>query len=285
MPNATPLIDTHVHFWDPSRLSYPWLKDFPDISRRHLPADYLAEMGSQPLAGMVFVECNCLPEETEAEVAWVTALAQAEPRLRGIVAYCEIAEGDAARPQLERLAVQDLVKGIRRNIQQEPDASVILQPDFLAGVRAVGDVGLSFDLCFKHYQLPQVTQLVQQCPEVFFILDHLGKPAICDGNFDPWRAELKELADCTNVVAKISGMITEADFKRWTVDDLKPYFEHMVTCFGPERLMFGGDWPVLRLASNLGRWVEVLDELTVGWYPGDRNRLFHNNAVTYYRLD
>ncbi|RME63007.1 MAG: amidohydrolase, partial [Caldilineae bacterium] len=244
----TAYIDTHVHFWNPDHLTYPWLDQAPAIKRPFLPGHLAQATAGLDLAGIVFVQADCLPEQSLAEAEWVTALAQVEPRIRGIVAHAPLEAGAAARDALAALQKLPLVKGIRRLIQSEP-LGFCVQPDFVRGVQLLPAYGFSFDICIYHPQLGDVLRLVEQCPDVSFILDHIGKPAIKDGIREPWMSQLRELAAFPNVHCKLSGMVTEADHARWTPDDLKPYMEHVLDCFGPERTVFGSDWPVVNLAA------------------------------------
>jgi len=142
----------------------------------------------------------------------------------------------------------------------------------------------SFDLCIYHRQLANVIRLVRQCPEVSFVLDHLGKPGIRARLLDPWRAELRELAALPNVVCKLSGVATEADHAAWTAADLRPYLDHALLCFGPGRLLFGGDWPVSTQATGYPRWVEVVDAALQGCTAEERQRIFARNAEAIYRI-
>jgi L-fuconolactonase len=280
-----PLIDTHVHLWDPGRLSYPWLAEVPALNRPFLPDDYRRAGGPVPVAGMVFVQCECLPVQSAAEVAWVAELARAEPRLRGIVAQAPLEQGAAVEADLAQLAANPLVKGVRRLLQAESDDAFCLRPDFVRGVQLLPRYGLSFDLCIHHRQLANVVQLVRQCPEVRFVLDHIGKPDIKAGRLDPWRAELRALAALPNTWCKLSGLATEADCAKWTPADLRPYFEHTIEAFGAGRLMFGGDWPVSTLATDFPRWVATVDAALGGASPEERHRIFVRTAEDFYRLE
>ncbi|MBM3852320.1 MAG: amidohydrolase [Verrucomicrobia bacterium] len=279
-----PLIDTHVHLWDPGRLGYPWLAEVPALNRPFLPADYRRACGPVPVAGMVFVQCECAPAQSAAEVAWVTELARAEPRLCGIVAQAPLEKGAAAEADLARLAANPLVKGVRRLLQAEADDAFCLRSDFLRGVQLLPRYGLSFDICIYHRQLANVVTLVRQCPHVRFVLDHIGKPDIKAGRLDPWRAELRELAALPNTWCKLSGLATEADCATWTPADLQPYIEHTIETFGARRLMFGSDWPVSTLATDYPRWVATVDAALAGASPEDRHRIFEGNASECYRL-
>ena len=283
MPNF-PLVDTHLHIWDTGRLRYPWLANVPVLNRNHSIEDYRHACGSIAVAKMVFVQCECDFAQFQEEADWVTEVARTDPRIRGIVAWAPLEKGDAAEADVARLAANPLVKGIRRIIQFEPDMEFCLRPDFVRGVQRLARHGLSFDLCINHRQLANTLELVRQCPNVRFILDHIGKPDIKVGRLDPWRAELREFARADNVVCKLSGLVTEADFAKWTTADLRPYFDHVVDCFGLSRVMFGGDWPVSAQATDYPRWVTTLDELLHGSSPDELHRVYVRNAESFYRV-
>ncbi|NJN84460.1 MAG: amidohydrolase family protein, partial [Caldilineaceae bacterium] len=198
-------------------------------------------------------------------------------------AHAPLEKGDAVRGQLAELAANPLVKSVRRLIQSE-GVDFPLQPDFVRGVKLVAEHGLRFDLCIFHPQLANTVRLVEQCPEVSFVLDHIGKPDIKNGLMEPWREEIVALASLPNVYCKLSGMVTEADHQRWTPDDLKPYIDHVVAAFGKERIMYGGDWPVSTQAATYRRWLETLDWATADFSPADKHKLFYQNAVDFYGL-
>jgi len=280
-----PIIDTHVHLWDPRRFRIPWLDGVPQINQTYALKEYAEHTQGVTIEAMVYLEVDVAPSYRLLEAQWVNALANEEPRLRAIVPSAPLEDGDCARSYLEALkSLGPRVKGVRRLLQAEPDDAFALRPDFVRGVRALADYDFSFDICIFHRQLPAVIELVRRCPEVRFILDHLGKPDIKAGLRDPWQAHIRALAALPNVVCKISGMVTEADHARWTVDDLRPYFETVYDAFGPDRVMFGGDWPVVLLASSYKRWVETVDALTQGLSEDDRRKLWAENAKRVYRL-
>lgn len=283
MPNF-PIVDTHVHLWDLGRLNYPWLAKSRMLNRNFLPADFRRASEAVKIEKIVFVQCDCVPEQAVAEAEWVASLARDEPRLRGIVARASLEKGEAAQEQVARLAELPLVKGVRRLIQGEADPAFCVRPDFVRGVQLLHGFGLSFDLCITHRQLAATIELVRQCPDVAFVLDHIGKPDIKSGRMDPWRAELRELAQLGNVSCKISGMATEADWAKWTTADLRPYIEHVIACFGFDRVMFGGDWPVSTQATDYARWVATLDEVLRGCSRDELQRFYVANAERFYRL-
>jgi L-fuconolactonase len=273
-----------VHLWDPGRLRYPWLDDLPALNRPFLPADFRAACGPVALRQAVFVECGCRTPQRLKEVRWITGLARRERGLSGIVAAVRLEQGERARADLEVLARNPLVKGVRRLLQGEADPGFCLQADFVTGVKGLAEFGFSFDLCIAHSQLPAVTRLVRQCPGVRFVLDHAGKPPIREQRLDPWRQHLRSLAALPNVWCKLSGLVTEADHAQWTVGHLQPYIAHVVECFGFDRVMFGGDWPVSTLATDYPRWVEALCAAVAGATEDQLKKLFHDNAREFYRL-
>lgn len=278
------VLDSHVHFWNPQRLSYPWLKSVPTLNRSWGPAEFSEATRGLGVEGLVFVECGREPGQNVEEAAWIADLAASDPRIRGIVAHAAVERGLGVEPELSALSRHRLVKGVRRLLQDEADPRFCLQPAFIDGVRAAGERGFTFDVCIYHVQLAAVIELVRRCPGVTFVLDHLGKPAVREGRLDPWRQELRELAALPNVWCKMSGLTTEADHARWTAQDLRPYLEQVLECFGFERTLFGGDWPVSTLATSYSRWLGVVRETVAGASLEDRQRLFRGNAERCYRL-
>lgn len=277
-----PLVDSHVHLWDPQRFSLPWLADLPQLNRPYNLEQYTNATQSLPVSGMVYVEVGVAPAEALSEAHEIAQLARHEPRIQAIVAAAPLEQGSAIRGYLETLvALGPCIKGVRRNLQDEA-LDFCLQPAFLQGVRLLCEYKLSFDLCIKHQHLPAVTELVRQCPEVTFILDHIGKPAIKQGQIDPWSTHLKQLATLPNISCKISGLVTEADHRQWKAADLAPYIQTVLEAFGEDRVMFGGDWPVLLLASSYQRWYETLHRSISDLSPVAQRKFWGENARRIY---
>ncbi len=279
-----PIVDTHVHLWHPKQLRYPWLSEVPTLNRAYLLKDYIAAYGALEIESIVFVQCDTHPDDGLKETAWVTSLAAVDPRIRGIVAWAPLEEGEQVAPFVEKLAENRLVKGIRRLIQSE-SVDFCIQPNFVSGVKVLSRYGLSFDICIFHPQLANAIRLVEQCPHVQFILDHIGKPDIKHQLFDPWKQEIATLAAFPNVHCKISGLVTEADLEKWTPADLQPYIEHVISCFGFDRVIYGSDWPVSTQASDYPRWVQTLKDAVSGCSSEALRNLFRDNAIKFYRLD
>lgn len=284
MPDV-PIVDTHVHLWDPARFRMPWLDGLGDLNRPFGPADYRAQTSGLAIEAIVYVEVAVEPVFALLEARWADAQALDEPRLQGIVAHAPLEYGERARSYLDALAaVGPRVKGVRRLLQDEPDREFCLRPDFVRGVQILPEFGYSFDICIYHPQLASAVELARRCPQTTFILDHIAKPGIRAGLREPWMAQMRELAALPNVACKISGVATEADHARWTDDDIAPYVAHALDVFGDERVMFGSDWPVALLATSYARWVETLDALTADLDAAARRRLWAANARRWYRL-
>ncbi|MBI2939537.1 MAG: amidohydrolase family protein [Chloroflexi bacterium] len=280
-----PIVDTHLHLWDPDRLYLPWIEGSPVLNKRYDLAEFREHTAGIAIEAMVYLQVEAAPPYALLEAQWVADRAREDSRIGGIVPWAPLEYGDQARPFLEALlAISPLVKGIRRIIQFEPDPTFAIQPRFVRGVQILPEYGLSFDICIDHRHVANTIKLVGQCPNTRFILDHIGKPNIKDRVLEPWRTGLRDLASFPNVICKMSGLVTEADHQRWTPDDLRPYVEHVLEVFGEDRVAFGGDWPVAFQASTYRRWVETLDALTADLSPRARKKLWAENGRQFYRL-
>jgi L-fuconolactonase len=284
--STLPIIDTHVHLWDLDRMAYPWLEDLPSIHETYRLEEYNAAAGDAPVEALIFVECTVSfdNEKSRQEVQWVSSLAEHEERIQGIVAHASLETGHADRDHLEWLAQQPLVTGVRRILQSEPD-EFLQRPSFVEGVRMLAEFDFTFDITVRAAQLPSVIDLVDKCPDVDFVLDHIGKPNIQDGEFEPWSESLSALAERPNVVCKLSGVLTEANPEDWTTAEVRPYIDHAIEQFGVDRLMFGGDWPVLLLAADYPTWLEVLTNILERHTTDQKRRLFQKTAERVYQLE
>ncbi len=280
-----PIVDSHVHLWDPARFRMPWLDGNQVLNKPFGPADFREHSEGIAVEGIVYLEVDIAAPYKLLEARWVAELPADAPPILAIIPSAPLEYGERARAFVEALVATDpRVKGIRRLIQGEPDPDFCVQPDFIRGVQLLPEYGLSFDLCIKHHQLPNTLLLVRACPEVSFVLDHIGKPDIEAGLLDPWRAGITELASLPNVSCKLSGMVTEADHQHWTTADLAPFARHILESFGEDRVMFGGDWPVALLASPYRRWADTVEELTAALSPAAKQKLWRDNARRFYRL-
>lgn len=269
-----PIVDTHVHFWDTERLDYPWLKNSALLNRPYLLKDYDEAIGPVNVGKIVFIEAACADVHAMDEVSWVTSLAKEDSRIRGIVANVPLEQGGTVLPKLEALTANRLVKGIRRFFSTEKDVPYGLLPALLEGVKCLERFGLHFDLGLKRGQIPVAVELVRQCPNIKFMLNHIGVPDIKNNDLDSWRKEIRTLAEYPNVYCKMSGAATVADHESWTIEDLKPALDHVIECFGFDRTVFGSDWPVMLLATPYQRWVKTVTAAVKGCSETELRQLF-----------
>lgn len=281
-PEPLRLVDAHVHLWDTERLAYPWLRALPSLQRRFDVGDYAKATEGWRVDQLVFVQGECQPDQALDEVVFAEEQARVDARIGAIVAYAPLERGTALAPWLEELARSPLVRGVRRMTDDEP--GLCLTAPFREAVRLLPEYDLSLDLSVKPGQWEETLGLVESCPHTQFVLDHLGKPAIRDRDFASCEAFLQRLAPMPNVVAKLSGLVTEADWHRWQPADLKPYVEVAVELFGFDRLLVGSDWPVVLLAGRLPDWLNTLTELLAAYPPDSVSRVFSENARRVYRL-
>ena len=280
-----PIIDAHLHLYDPGVIAFPWMAEAPALDEPHLPDRFLAATGGVSVEAAVFVEVDAAPGAHLDEARFVAALDA--PFLRGMVASMPLEEGpDAVADDLAAYAAMPLARGVRRLIERhEDEPGWAAREAFVEAVRGLPRHGMTFDLCLKHGQMAETIELVRLCPGVRFVLDHIGKPGIREGLSAPWREEIATLAERPNVWCKVSGVVTEADHANWTFEGVAPYVRHAIDRFGYDRVMFGGDWPVSELATSYVRWIEVVERVTEDATPSERRRLWRENAADFYRLE
>ena len=279
-----PIIDSHIHLLDQNRFGYAWADGAPALKRDWTVEDLQGAAKPYEIEGLVFVEVDVDMPQYLDEAEWVDGLAKSDKRVMGAVVCLPLEKGAAIEPEMARVAKLRTVRGVRRLIQNQPDPEYVLKPGFLEAMRLLPKYHLSFDVCIFHPQMLNTLKMIRGLPEVAFVLDHIGKPGIKAGLLDPWRAHLREMAAMPNVVCKLSGVTTEADHRNWTPDQLRPYIDHVIECFGPDRILYGGDWPVSELAGSYLQWLSTLDWATRGFSATDKRKLFRDNAVKAYRL-
>ncbi|MDT7723892.1 MAG: L-fuconolactonase [Actinomycetota bacterium] len=276
------MIDAHHHLWDPSRREYPWMAgEALDPIRRPYTVDDLRKVTEAAgVRATVLVQTVSSREETEEFLD----TAAAEPVIAGVVGWVDLAAVDVA-DQLAALAERGPLVGIRHQVEGETDVDWLVRPDILRGLAAVGAAGLSYDLLVRLDQFDAARAAVDALPEVSFVLDHAGKPPISQGPWEPWASESASLAERPNVYCKLSGMVTEADWTQWRVGHLRRYAEHVLDSFGPERLMFGSDWPVCELAASYQVVRDAAMSLTGPLSDAERLEVFQLTAARAYPLD
>jgi predicted TIM-barrel fold metal-dependent hydrolase len=277
------IIDTHQHLWDLDLFSYAWLQSLPSLNRSFRMADYFQAVAGLDLEKSVHLEADVDEKYMLAETRHILSLAeQPDNPLEGVVA-CGRPERSDFRNYLEQILGRPKLKGIRRILHTQPD-ELAQGRTFKDNVRSLAVYGLSFDLCVLARQLPIAIRLAEYCPAVTFILDHCGVPQVKERILDPWRAHIREISGLPHVFCKLSGLVAYADPARWSPEDLRPYVEHVIECFGWDRVMFGSDWPVCTLSATYKQWVETLSLLTQSAGEEKRSKLFHDNAALVYRL-
>jgi L-fuconolactonase len=279
------LVDSHVHFWDRARFEYLWLEGENSALRRdylpeHLRED-VAEIDAVKILGHVFVQADCRSEQSAHETAWVHELARAGAPILAVVAHAPLERGSACADELDRLALSPLVSGVRRLLQDEP-AGFMSDPAFVEGVRRLSAHGFVMDLCVRPHQLDEIARLADRCPDVLFVLDHLGKPSVRSGDLGDWAAALARVAALPNVRCKLSGLATEAPARLRNVEGLRPWLDHALDVFGPARCMFGSDWPVVRASTSYRQWCEIVLDVVSGLEPNDRTSVLSATALDAY---
>lgn len=277
------IIDTHQHLWDTKLFSYTWCLAIPILNRNFLLENYLDATRGTDLYKSVHVEADVDEPYMLEETRHILSLADEDNPLEGVVA-CGRPESADFKSYLDKIAGHPKLKGIRRVLHTQPD-NLAASAVFTDNIRLLEEYDLSFDICVLARQLPVAIDLVKECPRVSFILDHCGVPQVKEKILDPWRADIKEISSFPNVVCKVSGLVAYADPKGWTPEDLRPFVDHVVECFGWNRVMFGSDWPVCTLAASLQQWVDALLYLTRAAGESNQQMLFQENAERVYRLD
>jgi L-fuconolactonase len=277
------VIDTHAHFWDVKALRYPWIEPRSIFDRTYSLRDYQRAAAGIPISRMIFVECDAHPSCSLREARWVEELAAVDPRIQGIVAHVTLTGNPDVGADLDALSALPLLKGVRDNIQNNPPGFAISEA-FVRGVKEIARRGLHFELCLKHGQLDETLELVRHCPEARFVLDHCAKPDIRGGGKEPWATQMRAMAALPNVVCKISGLVTEADWEKWLPAEILWFARQAADAFGPARIMFGSDWPVNEAAGGYAQWYRVAEALTASWSAADRESFFYRNAERVYRL-
>lgn len=277
------IVDTHQHLWDLDKLPYSWTANQPKLNRSFRMEDYLAATQGIEIVKSVHVEADIDEAFIADETRYILELSERDDNpLSGVVANAR-PEYDNFRDSLLPFAKHPNLKGIRRLLQSEPDA-LSTTTTFRENIRSLEEFGLSFDICVRDHQLPVAIQLVNDCPNVSFVLDHCGNPDIKNRNYDFWRERIIEIADLPNVVIKVSGIVVNTDVENWTVEDLRPAVEHVIASFGWDRVMFGSDWPVCTLAASYRQWFDALNFLVKDASEENRRKLFKENAERIYRL-
>ena len=272
------MIDSHQHFWQVGRFDYPWMsKDLGVLYRDYLPDDLAPILQQNGVRKTILVQAS----NSVAESRWLLDLADGNSFIAGVVGWVDLmsVEIDA---QLDELCAHPKFKGVRHLVESEPHDDWLVQPAVLAGLRNLSARGLSYDLLVHTRHLQYVPPVAERCPDLALVIDHMAKPPIARNEIKEWSQALKPVACYSNVHCKLSGLVTEANWSSWQTNDLRPYVEYALELFGPDRMMFGSDYPVCLLAAPYDRVLESFQEL-LG--DDDRDKIFCKNAARFYRLN
>lgn len=274
-------IDAHQHFWCYEPEEYAWIGESDSVLKRDfLPADLAPLTTRNEIHGTVAVQARQSLEETQ----WLLSLAEQSQLIRGVVGWVDLRNPDLEL-ELKKWNGNSLLKGFRHVLQDEPDPDFMLQQDFIGGLNTLQKLDYSYDLLIFAKQLPQAKRLLQKVPELRVVVDHIAKPDIASGDdFAEWQIGLQEMASFPNTYCKLSGMVTEADAQHWRQIDFYPYIQAVLSAFGPERVMFGSDWPVCLLAAEYHSVVQIVESYIDRYYPGYNSHIFGGNAKTFYQL-
>ncbi len=274
-------IDAHQHFWIHNNREFGWIDDSMAALRRNfLPEDLNPELRASGLQGSVVVQTRQTLEETN----WLLGLAEAHEWILGVVGWADL-RGPDIRSQLKTLTAHRKLVGLRHIVQSEPDDRFLLRPEFLRGIEMLEDFDLAFDILIYTKHLPVADEFVRKFPRQRFVLDHMAKPPIRDRQIEAWASGIRRLSEMPNVFCKLSGLVTEADWKSWTREDILPYLDVALASFGPKRLMIGSDWPVCLVAASYGNVIRMVKDYVTERVPEHAADIMGGNAQRFWRLE
>ena len=277
-------IDAHQHFWNYSPVEYPWIgAGMERLARNYLPADLAPHLAAAGLSGSVAVQAR----QSLAETLWLLDLADANPLVKGVVGWVDL-RSEGVADELAEFSPHPRFVGVRHVVQDEPDPRFLLGDTFVRGLRCLAPLDLTYDLLLYPQQLPAAVELAALLPEQPMVLDHLAKPRIRDGAaaaLESWRRDIEALARHANVSCKLSGLVTEAAWRAWKRQDFTPYLQVALDAFGPERLMFGSDWPVCLLAAEYAEVAGLVGDFIDTLAPAEQQAILGDTAARFYGLD
>ena len=272
-------IDAHHHFWTYDTVDYDWIDDSMNAIRRDFGPEHLKdEIRQAGVDAVISVQAR----QTLGETTWLLENARENDFIKGVVGWVPLVSPTVTE-DLDRLMTEPKLCGVRHVLQGEPDG-FMLRDDFNAGIHALRSRDLIYDILVFEHQLSETMKFVDRHPAQVFVLDHIAKPRVKAALLEPWKANLHELAKRENVFCKLSGVVTEANWTDWSVEQLRPYVETVIEAFGPSRLMFGSDWPVCLLATGYRQWVDTVRNLTREFSPAEQSQIFGETAQKAYRL-
>ena len=273
-------VDSHQHFWHYHPVRDAWITDEMAVLKRDfLPADFLPELRANGIDACVAVQAD----QSEEETRFLLDLAEKHREIAGVVGWVNLLD-ERVEERLEYFSHFRKLRGFRHIVQAEPDDRFLMRKEFLRGVGMLSRFGFTYDILIYARHLSVAAEFVQQFPSQKFVVDHMAKPQIKALELDDWSRGMRAIAKHPNVWCKVSGLVTEADWKRWTCDDFRPYLDVVFEAFGFDRLMFGSDWPVCLLGSNYRNVKAIVDDYTQSFSAIDKENIFGGNAIRFYGL-
>lgn len=273
-------IDAHQHFWTYDPHKHSWINNEMKVLKDNfLPPQLKKELDKAGVEGCVAVQAD----QSEEETKFLLKLAKEYDFIKGVVGWLDI-QGDHFEEQLQYYKKYNALKGLRHVVQDEPDDEFLLKNNFLRGIEALGDTDLTYDLLIHERHLPVAVKFISKFPSQKFVLDHIAKPKIKNQEIEPWKEGIMELAQHPNTFCKVSGLVTEADWNAWEPEDFKPYFDIVFEAFGVDRLMFGSDWPVCKLAASYTEVITLLLSYINDLSDREKAMILGGNAIQFYNL-
>ena len=279
------IIDTHQHLWDLKTFKLPWIKEGAPLARSYLMSDYFKATEGLNIVKTIYMEVDLDPAQQQAEAEFVieTCMQADNPMVAGVISGRPALDGFAK--YISQFKNSAYIKGVRQVLHNEGiPAGTCLDDKFIRGIRLLGEMDKSFDICLRPGELPDVAKLIDACPDTRFILDHCGNAKVPEKDRTQWKKDLAAVARRKNVVCKVSGIVASAEKGKWKAEDLAPIVNHVLDSFGPDRVMFGGDWPVCTLGATYREWLVALQSIVKERKREERMKLFHDNAVRVYNL-
>lgn len=272
------IIDAHQHFWRYQAERDAWITpEMGVLKRDYMPPDLRAELTANGVDGSVAVQAS----QSEEETSFLLDLAQGHQEIVAVVGWVDL-RAPNIKDRLEYFAQFDKLAGFRHVAQSEPDDSFLVREDFCRGIASLQRFHFTYDILIYPRQLPAALELVRRFSEQRFVVDHMAKPPIRAAEVEPWASQMCEIAACQNVWCKLSGLVTEAEWGKWTAAEFRPYFDVVLKLFGPDRLMFGSDWPVCLLSAAYAQVKGLVNDAVAAYSPEDRRKMFGLNAVSFY---
>jgi len=274
-------IDAHQHFWQYNNSEYDWIDEQMKLLRRDfLPADLQPLLRENDITGCIAVQARQSIQETQ----WLLSLAEQHEQIVGVVGWIDLMS-EQLPSQLQALRPNPWLKGFRHVLQGEAELNFMLQPAFVKGIECLAEQGYSYDILVHAGQLPQVCELVKKLPEMKLVIDHIAKPDIAAQQWQGWAEHMLELGQHQHLYCKLSGLVTEANWRHWSAADIEPYLAHILRAFGAKRLMYGSDWPVCQVAATYRSTIALVEDFVSKKCPEERAAVMGGNAADFYALD